>query len=45
MAHNIEWEGYLTHIAIYDVKITLQLVGGRLAFCGDFQVTIGGSSS
>jgi hypothetical protein len=45
MAHNIKWEGYFTHIAIYDVKITLQLVGGWWTFCADFQVTIGGSSS
>jgi hypothetical protein len=45
MAHNIDWEVYLIHIAIYDVKITLQLVGGWSTSCGDFRVTIGGSSS
>jgi hypothetical protein len=43
MAHNMEWERYLMHIAIYDVKTTLQL--GWLASCGDFQVTIKGSNS
>jgi hypothetical protein len=28
MAHNMEWEGYLMHIAIYNVKTTLQLMEG-----------------
>jgi hypothetical protein len=27
MAHNMAWEGCSTHIAIYNVKTTLQIVG------------------
>jgi hypothetical protein len=29
---NMEWEGCLMHTPIYDVKTTLQSVGGSLAF-------------
>jgi hypothetical protein len=28
MAHNMEWEGYLTHITIYNAKTPLQLMEG-----------------
>jgi hypothetical protein len=45
VAHNIEWEGCLTHIVIYDVKTTLHSMGGWLASCGDFQLAVGGSFS
>lgn len=40
MAHNTEWEDSLTHVTIYDVEITLQLVRGWLASCNNFQTTI-----
>ncbi len=37
MAHNTKWEGYSMHIAIYNVKTTLQLMGGWLTSYNDFQ--------
>jgi hypothetical protein len=43
MAYNMKWEGCLMHIAIYNLKATLRLMGGWLAFCGDFPIIIRGS--
>jgi len=41
----MKWEGCLMHNAIYNVKATLQSMGGWLAYCGDFPIIIKGSCS
>jgi hypothetical protein len=43
VAHNVEWEGFLAHIVIYNVKTTLHSMGGWLVSCGNIQSTVGGS--